>query len=177
MELLIAVSIFSVVSIAIYSTFSSGAAVLRRVKNIDIAQQKILLKQERFARELRTQPTYNKQLFLGTKTKISFPGSLDYLPSRITYYFDSSSFCLMRVSDALSQIITSFGTLDEELKAKPSVFLSNIEDVQFAYLYCDSKKNEYSWVDEWSQDYLPVAVKFTITKKDQKYVSTILLPR
>ena len=32
-ELLIAVAIFSVVSVAIYATFSSGAAVLRRVKD------------------------------------------------------------------------------------------------------------------------------------------------
>lgn len=177
MELLIAVSIFSVISIAIYSTFNSGAAVLRRVKNIDLAQQKIILKQERFTRELRTQPRYNKQLFSGNKTKISFPGSLDYLPCRITYYFDPSSLCLMRVADKLSQIIGSDGKIDEGFKSDPAIFLPKIKEVQFSYLSFDAKTNEYSWTEEWLQASLPVAVKFTIIKENQEYVSTIFLPR
>ncbi len=175
-ELLIAVSIFSVVSIAIYSTFSSGASILRRVKNIDLMQQKILLKAEMFARELREQPDYKKQLFLGTKSKISFGGSSDYFPSRITYYFDVSSSSLMRVADKLDTIITSEGMIDPELRAKPTVFLVKAKEVKFSYLYLDLKTNEYSWIDEWLQDYLPVAVKFTIAGENQEYASTIFLP-
>jgi len=176
-ELLIAVSIFSVVSIAIYSTFSSGAAILRRVKDIDLVQQNILLKQERFARELRTQPTYSQQLFSGSKTKISFPQSRDFLPVRTTYFFDSSSACLMRAVDELSQIITSEGKIEEEIKSKPTIFLPKIKEVQFSYLYLDLKANAYLWTDEWSQDYLPAGVKMVIIKENQEYVSTILIPR
>jgi prepilin-type N-terminal cleavage/methylation domain-containing protein len=176
-ELLIAVSIFSVTSIAIYSTFNSGSTVLRRVKNIDFGQQKILLKTEKIARELREQPDYRKQLFGGTKSRISFSGKTDYLPCRITYYFDSSSLCLMRVVDQLKDIITPEGRVDVELKSKPSVFLSKIKGIKFAYLYLDSKKNEYYWVEEWSQDYLPVAVKFIVTSQNQEYASTVFLPR
>lgn len=176
-ELLIAVSIFSVVSIAIYSTFSSGSAVLRRVKDIDLRQQKILLKVEMFSRQLREQPACRKQLFLGSEIKISFPANSDYIPCRITYYFDNSSLCLMRVVDKLSEIITPEGKVDVELKSKPQVFLSKVKAVKFSYLYLDLKKNEYSWIDEWGQDYLPVAVKFTISSEDQEYASTIFLPK
>jgi len=176
-ELLIAVSLFSVASIAIYSTFSSGASVLRRVKNIDFIQQKILLKTERFSRELRELTACRKQLFLGTKTKISFPGNSDYVPCRITYYFDNSSLCLMRAADKLSQIITPEGKVDAQLKSKPAVFLSKIKEVKFTYLNLDSVKNEYNWKDEWPQDYLPAAVKLTITSQTQEYASTIFLPK
>ena len=176
-ELLVAVSIFSVVSIAIYSTFNSGAAVLRRVKNIDFSQQKILFKTEKLARELREQPSYRKQLFEGTKVRISFPASIDYIPCRITYYFNSYSFCLMRVVDKFNDIITPEGKVDTELKSKPSVFLSKVKDFKFTYFYLDSKKNEYFWTEEWSQDYLPVAVRFIITSENQEYVSTVFLPR
>jgi prepilin-type N-terminal cleavage/methylation domain-containing protein len=176
-ELLIAVSIFSVVSIAIYSTFSSGASVLRRVKNIDLSQQKILLKTEKLARELREQPGYHKQLFWGTKISISFPGSLDYFPCRVTYYFDSSSLCLMRVVDKLNDILTPEGKIDLELKSKPSVFLSRVKGIKFAYFYLDSKKNEYFWSEEWREDNLPVAVKFIITSQNQEYAATVFLPR
>lgn len=176
-ELLIAVSIFSVVSIAIYSTFSSGASVLGRVKNIDLAQQRILLKSERFSRELRELPACRKQLFLGAKTKISFPGNADYIPCRITYYFDDSSLSLMRAADKLSQIITPQGKVDAEFKSKPAVFLSKVKEVKFSYLTLDPAKNEYKWLDEWPQDYLPVAVKLTVTGQNQEYVSTVFLPK
>jgi len=176
-ELLIAVSIFSIVSIAIYSTFSSGTSVLARVKNIDFIQQKILLKAERFSRELRESPGCRKQLFVGTKTKISFPGNSDYIPCRITYYFDDASFCFMRVVDKLSQIITPEGKVDAQFKSKPAVFLSKIKEIKFTYLNLDQIKNEYKWIDQWSQDYLPVAVKLTITSQTQEYVSTVFLPK
>ncbi|MDP2831682.1 MAG: prepilin-type N-terminal cleavage/methylation domain-containing protein [Candidatus Omnitrophota bacterium] len=175
-ELLIAVSIFSVVSIAIYSTFSSGAAILRRVKDIDLAQQRILLKTERFSRELREQAVYKKKLFSGAKTKIIFPGNSDYLPCRITYYYDPSSFCLMRVVDKLSAIITPEGKVDAELKSKPQVFLSEIKEAKFSYLFLDLKKNVYSWTEEWLQAYLPLAVKLTIISENYEHASTIFLP-
>lgn len=177
-ELLIAVSIFSVVSLAIYSTFSSGVSVLRRLRNIDFAQQRILLKAERFSRELRELPNCRKWLFVGEKTKISFPGNSDDIPCRITYYFDSSSLCLMRVVDKLSEIITPEGQIDIKFKSKPQVFLAKAKDIKFMYLKKpDLNKNEYSWADEWNQGYLPAAVRLTINIEGQEYVSTVFLPR
>ncbi|MDD5108527.1 MAG: prepilin-type N-terminal cleavage/methylation domain-containing protein [Candidatus Omnitrophica bacterium] len=179
-ELLIAVAIFSVVSIAIFSTFSSGAAVLRRVKTIDFSRQKTLLKIERFSRELRILPDCRKHLFLGAKTKISFPGNVDYIPCRITYYFDSSALCLMRVVDKLSEIITSEGKVEAEFKSKPEVFLSNVKGIKLRYFKKpDINKNEYIWMDEWNQNYLPMpgAIELTINTDDQEYVSTIFLPK
>jgi len=172
-ELLIAVSIFSVVSIAIYSTFSSGVSILRRVKKIDFASQKMLLKAEKFARELRAQSAYKKQLFQGNKTRISFPGDKDKFPSRITYYLDGSFF--MRCEDKLDTIITE-GNLDPELKAKPEIFMLKVKEVNFSYLYLNLIKNEYGWTDEWSEKFLPIAVKVLINTENQNYVSTIFLP-
>jgi len=173
-ELLIAVSIFSVVSIAIYSVFNSGATVMRRIKNIDLRQQKILLKSQRMIRELREQPACRKQLFSGTKSKISFSANVDYFPSRITYYFDDSKGSLMRVSDKLDKIITKEGNLDTELKSKPQTFLSGVKGVKFEYLYLDLKKNEYVWTDDWIQENLPFAVKFTITDQNKEYIFTCI---
>ena len=126
-ELLIAVSIFSVVSLAIYSTFSSGAAVLRRVKNVDLVQQKILLKIENFSRQLRQQPESTKLLFSGEIDRLSFPAHVDYFPCRLTYYFDRRSKTLKQVVDKLSDIIDDEGKINPDLLAKPSIFLSNVK--------------------------------------------------
>jgi type II secretory pathway pseudopilin PulG len=174
-ELLIAVSIFSVVSIAIYSVFSSGTAILRRVKNIDLAQQKILLKTESLARQLRQQPACRKQLFSGVETKISFASNVDSFPSRVTYYFDEDLSCLMRVIDRLDKIITSEGKLDPQLKAKPSVFLGKVKAVRFSYLYMDINKKEYSWAGEWKENYSPIAVRFMINAEGREYATTTFL--
>jgi prepilin-type N-terminal cleavage/methylation domain-containing protein len=176
-ELLIAVAIFSVVSIAIYSTFSSGMAVLRRIKNTDLTQQKILLKIERLSRELREQPACRKQLFFGDKTKISFSANINYFPCRLTYYFDSLSNSLKRVVEKLDEIIDAEGNLDPELHADGKIFLSKVQEVKFSYLYLDLSKDTYLWVDQWQQDYLPLAVKFIIFTEKQNYESTIYNPK
>jgi len=176
-ELLIAVSIFSVVSIAIYATFSSGASVLRRVKDVDLVQQRVLLKIERLSRELREIPACRKQLFLGSKSKITFAGISDYFPSRIAYYFESESSSLMRVVDRLDLIITLEDKVDLELKAKPVIFLSKLKEVRFEYLKLDLLKNIYMWMPQWQQDYLPLAVKITVVTKTQEYVSTVFLSK
>lgn len=149
---------------------------MRRIRNVDLRQQKILLRVERLGRELRQQPSYKKQLFSGAKARISFAGSLDYFPCRLTYYFDSSSLCMMRVADRLDEITTPEGTIEAGFKDKPSVFLSKVKDVKFSYFYFDLKQNTYKWTDQWQEDYLPTAVKFTITDENQEYDSTVFLP-
>lgn len=176
-ELLIAVSIFSVVSVAIYSTFNSGIVVFSRVKNIDFTRQRILLKVERFARELRQQQLNRKPLFIGARTRISFASLSDYAPCRVTYYFDSYSNSLMRAVERMPEIITPTGTIDPDIKAKEkSAFLKNIKEVRLAYLFLDLQKNEYAWLEEWPYEYLPVAVNITIVDEKQKYIKTVFLP-
>lgn len=150
---------------------------MRRIKNIDLRQQKILLKAERISRELREQPACRKQLFSGTKSKISFAGlNTDYFPGRLTYYFDDRAGSFMRAYDNLDKIITKEGLIDPELKSKPQTFLSGVKGVKFEYLYLDLKKNEYVWAEDWAQTYLPLAVKFTITIENQEYAYTVFLP-
>lgn len=175
-ELLIAVSIFAVVSVAIYSTFSSGLNVLRRVKDVDLAQQSFILKQERFHKELRQTIVLRKPLFLGTKDRVSFGAIVDEYPCRLTYYFDSSSQSLMRNCDKLADIITSAGKIDKELKTKPAVFINKVKELNFSYLYLDLKKNIYQWEEEWKQDFLPLAVKIEISTDKQNYETTVFLP-
>ncbi len=175
-ELLISVAIFSVISIAIYSTFSSGVKVLRQAGKIDLARQKVLLKEERFARELRESLPCRKQLFSGKTAKISFAGTQNYLPCRITYYFDAPTQSLVREVDKLSDIIAAESDSAAELKPQRSIFLTKVESVQFSYLFLDLKKNDYIWKEEWKQDYLPVAVKLIIVSQGIDYATTIFLP-
>lgn len=174
-ELLIALSIFSIISIAIYSTFSSGAAVLRRAKIIDLAFQKGLLKQERLSRELRQMIFCRKQSFSGNAERISFCGIVDYIPCRLIYYFDSPTQTFMRNCDKLPDIIDPDGKVGVKLKSKSTVFLDQVKGVKFSYLYLDLKQN-YNWAEEWIEGHLPIAVKISISTESREYVTTVFLP-
>ena len=175
-ELLIALSIFSVVSIAVYSTFNSGLVVLRKVKDIDLAQQQMLLKEERFARELRQTVVFRKLLLLGAKDKLAFGAIVNEAPVKVTYFFDEQTNSLLRNCDTLADVIASEGKPDIKLKSKPAVFLSKVKEIKFSYLYFDLKKNACVWAEEWKQNFLPLAVKLEISTDKQNYVTTVFLP-
>ncbi len=149
---------------------------MRKVKNIDLTQQSFLLKEERFARELRQTVILRKPLFSGAKDKLIFGAVINDVPGRLTYLFDNSSQALLRYFDKLSDIFTDEKKIDPELKSKPSIFLSRIKEIKFSYLYLDLAKNAYIWAQEWKEDFLPLAVSLSITTEKQNYVTTVFLP-
>jgi len=166
-----------VVSIAIYSTFNAGLGVLRRVRNIDLVQQNFSLKEARFSRELRQVVRLRKLFLTGSKEKVSFGQIVDDRPCRVTYFFDITTGGLMRNVDNLADILTQEGTIDAELKSKPAVFLRKVKALNFSYLYFDSLKKVYAWVEEWERkDALPLAIKLNLTTDKQNYVQTVFFP-
>jgi hypothetical protein len=115
-------------------------------------------------------------LFLGARDKVSFGAIVNDEPCRVTYLFDKSSQSLVRVTDKLSDILTSEGKIEVESKSKPTVFIAKVKEANFSYLYLDLKKNDYSWVEEWKEKYLPLAVKLNISTGNQDYATTVFLP-
>lgn len=174
-ELLIALSIFAVVSIAIFSTFSSGLSVLRRVKNVDLAQQSLALKLERFSRELRQAVPLRKLTLTGKSDTLSFGQILDDIPCRVTYYFDRSARALVRQSDLLADIIKD-GQIDPELKAEGRPFIKNVTGVKFSYLAFDLKKQACVWSDACKGVTIPLAIKLELSTDKKNYVQTVFLP-
>lgn len=180
-ELLIALSIFAVVSIAIYSTFNSGLKVLRKVKDVDLAQQSFIFKVERLSREIRETIPLRKLSLSGSKEKLAFGLAVGNRPCRLTYYFDNSNKNLMRGVDNLADIIsndteTKETKINPELKSKGAVFLKGIKEVRFGYLYLDLKTKAYAWAEEWEEDFLPLAIRFNLSTDKQDYETIIFLP-
>lgn len=98
-------------------------------------------------------------------------------PKIVVYYFDSQTLALKRVMDKLSEIIDEEGKLDPQLKSPAVIYLSKIKEVSFSYLYLDLAKNAYLWKEQWQEEYLPLAVKLSISSEKKKYESTVYLPR
>jgi prepilin-type N-terminal cleavage/methylation domain-containing protein len=172
-ELLIAVSIFSVVSIAIYATFNSGMTVWRRAKDTSGEERTFLLRTEKLSRELRQAFNSGDIPFSASKNKIQFPSIIDSDICRIIYSFDQNKKILSRSGDKLTDILAAD---KKELEPKFSSYLSGIDELTFSYLIFDLSKNAYTWKEEWKEGILPIAVKVTITAKAKTYATIVIIP-
>lgn len=193
-ELLIASSIFAVISVAVYTTFSLGMKVWHKAEKLSNEGARVYIKIEKMNRELReTFLLKEKGLFFwGSKNRMYFPAIVKSEVSNLYYSFDSGSLTLMKGSEVLKKILSDF---EEEKKKKEikqddkidgkekerrfpqmSFYLSGVPDMKFSYLGFDVKKNKSVWKDEWKEEALPLAVKTEITLKDEKQTIVTFIP-
>ncbi|MFH1355002.1 MAG: prepilin-type N-terminal cleavage/methylation domain-containing protein [Candidatus Omnitrophota bacterium] len=171
-ELLIAASIYAIVSIAVYSTFSTGMNIWRRAKEVNLEQSRIAIKLERLSRELRQTFNFSEIRFLGTEEEISFAQVQDSGIVRMSYAFDQGDDALLRSIDTLVDILQGLPEGSE-----PEEYIEEIEALKFSYFYFDLAENLYLWTEVWDQIGLPLAVKLEITTEDEKtYVRTVFIP-
>ncbi|MFH1413929.1 MAG: prepilin-type N-terminal cleavage/methylation domain-containing protein [Candidatus Omnitrophota bacterium] len=171
-ELLIAASIYAIVSIAVYSTFSTGMNIWRRAKEVNLEQSRVIIKLEKLCRELRQTFNFPEIGFLGTEEEVSFAQVQDSEIVRISYSFDQGDDALLRSVDTLADILQGLPEGSE-----PKAYIEEIEELKFSYFYFDLAENSYLWTEVWDQIGLPLAVKLKITTKEEKaYVRTIFIP-
>ncbi|MFH0840244.1 MAG: prepilin-type N-terminal cleavage/methylation domain-containing protein [Candidatus Omnitrophota bacterium] len=159
-ELLIALSIFAVVAITLYSTFFAGISVWKRSGDTSSAYQDIRVVFDDIARDLKDMIYFTKDgesayAFIGASDKVIFMALEEYASAqmkpakevaRISYYFDAekNEFVKKRAG-----ILLGF---DIE-KAEEDVLLEGVEDFQFEYCYYSGDEEEpYLWQDEWKDD-------------------------
>jgi prepilin-type N-terminal cleavage/methylation domain-containing protein len=175
-EMLITVAIFSVVSVAVYSTFSSGLSVWQRAQKTGIAENRDLLRIEKLGRELSGAFAFKDINFIGAKDNLQLPGIVDSDIARITYSFDAGKKILFRSVMRLADILAAKGE-SKELKSNVSAYLSGVDKLNFSYFYFDIQKNNYAWRDDWGLPSLPLAVKLDITLRNETHTATIFIPR
>jgi prepilin-type N-terminal cleavage/methylation domain-containing protein len=174
-ELLLTMAIFSVVSLAVYSTFNQGMKVWKRANQMNIKERKTFLKIEKLQRQIR-QSFINKDIvFSGEKQQICFPQVINSQALRLTYAFDPDNKEIVSAADKLSDIV-----LEEDKEDKPSLkfqtYLSGVDFLSFSYLFYDLQEKTYTWNDEWKEKGLPLAIKINLTINGKVNIYTIFLP-
>ncbi len=176
-ELLITVTIFSAVSIAIYATFNSGMRIWRRVEKFNLADIRNLIKIEKLNKELRQVFIFKEKdiAFSGKKDQIQFPAVIDSEINNVAYSFDAGGKMVLRGAVKLSDILAA-KEKKEELPPNTAPYLTKVDEFSISYFYYDIKKSAYSWKDEWKENSLPAAVKFNIIFENEPYSTTIFIP-
>jgi len=195
-ELLIASSIFAVISVAVYTTFSLGMKVWQKAEKLSNEEARVFMKIEKMNRELREVFILKERglFFWGNKSRMYFPAIVKSEVTKLYYSFDSGSLTLVKGSETLKKILAD---LEEEKKKKEikqddksdgkeegkerrfprmSSYLSGVSDMKFSYLGFDIKKNKTVWKDEWKEETLPLAVKTEIIIKNEKQTSVTFIP-
>jgi len=160
-ELFIAISIFAVVAIALYSTFFAGISIWKRSAEGGDVYQNIRFILDDMTKDLKNSVyMYSNEegsiyAFSGTDEEISFITLEDVTSEEETsrrelvkaaYRFDKTEDSLIR-----AKADKSMG-FDIE-KAEEEIVLKDIEDFKFEYCYeTDSDIEPYEWKEEWEED-------------------------
>lgn len=196
-ELLIAVTVVSLVAVALYSVFSNGLKAWR-IGNRDRSYARNLrLVSEKMDRDLRNAFQFSHIPFEGTEDSIMFAALVlvesdadeDISESeeeaaehcavgRIAYFYDSQKDALCREVKPFSEVFA-----DEEV-GEGEVLIEYVGDLELSYCYLDNATENYKWKDDWEteeQDSIPQAVKIEMSfkkgsERKEDFVKTVFLP-
>jgi len=190
-ELIIAITIFSIIAVSVYSVFRAGMKLWMKTNPLIQANQADRFFFDTISKDLKNAIMYydstNKDNvnFAGEPKKMSFmtlmevsakEGAIVYLElAKVTYYFDAATKTVKRT------VATKVEGFDEAY-AKGTDILTNCdrEKIGFQYCYKDSfgaseETYSYDWEDTWSEE-LKLKIPRGVKVKVGSYTKTIFIP-
>lgn len=163
MELLIAIMIFSIVGVAIYSSFNVGIRAWRKAEASYEVRQEARYALDTIARGLRSAVNFKTMPFEGTANSVSFARALEISNIngenlqgvfKVTYSLDAQS---------IYYTLQSYEESSKGEEGTKTILASGFSELEFKYAYLDG--SEVIWKDYWSEEEasIPLGVKITIT--------------
>jgi len=174
-ELIIAVTIFAIIAVSIYSTFNAGIRIWLKTSPMIEANQALRVFFGTISLDLKNAVAYHSAAQVLTKPgfgqdyegNINFEGKPDRFsfitiisvsdpdtgsseePARVTYIYDKGKKVIKRL------VATKREGLDEA-RAKSFEMLSGVEEKDFGFEYCyksmtSNTDYEYEWKDSWGE--------------------------
>ncbi len=176
-EVLIVTLILSIISLAIFSTFSNGLKIYNRI-NSEVTLEDLVIFLDRLGQDLRNSLNFSTINFTGKDEELEFAGITNShrmqkrTVGKIKYVFDSSAEKLSRFAGDFSSVYNQ-----EWLSSRQT--LEKIKSCIFSYYYYDNQTKEFSWLPEWNKAGLPVALRLELGLKDNpedKFIRTFNIP-
>lgn len=185
LEIIIAVSIFAVISICLYSIMRGGILLWKRQSGIMDINSSIRFFLDDIAKELRNSIMYHQPeksfrikseeepepAFKGTQKSITFycvkenkkdkNMSKDILKIRYELSEDSEG------DKYIKKIFVSQRKGFNEDSADESILLSGIKDLAFQYAVWNEKEALYEWVEHWESEGPPRGVRVRLVLKEK----------
>ena len=173
-ELLIALTIFATVAIALYTAFSLGVSVWRRTESGIDLHQDVRVKLERVAKDLRGAVVYSGIPFEGEQSRLVFasvvmhsdPEAEKRYPQicKIVYSVETDE----ESKSLLTRVVAGkeSGFDEESTLAKRNPFFGNVEEFSIKYAYAGEEVTEHDWRDSWEGEGMPRGIEITLSLQD-----------
>ena len=179
MELMMAIILFSILAVAIYSSLAVGIKAQRRGSFIGEEYGDMSLTMDKLSKDLRTAVKINDEKLKSEDSRMYFY-SIQQLSGRppqiykITYSWqrDEDKYTLKRLQQSYIESISGGGKAGDEL-------LNNIEEIDFdfGYLKKDISGEEVMvWKEEWIAEDMPELVRVDIEMNEQEFSRIIFCP-
>lgn len=163
-----------IVLMTIFSSYSSGIRIWRATEKLRLVEdRRFYVCIEKIKRELMGYiRDFEDVNFAGDKEELSFPSLSDLNIVQVTYLFDKNRNCLLK------KVIKFSESLKERMDETTSK-LFDAEDVQFSYLFYDSKDKVGSWISGFSEkeNGVPEAIRIDIKRNNEQCSKYVFIPR
>ena len=192
-EVLLAMTLFSVVAVTMYSLLGAGTKIWKRGQSDGGLYQQARVTLNMLARELKNAPSVHyKKLdlfFEGESSRISFPSLINaaapdkesqFVLGRVSYFLEQS-----RGADfsALKRWEESFTDIQGKTESLPEILAIEVKDLKFQYYYERKEGEEVhsQWQDEWlfkeKFPYPPRGVRIFLTLIEKDSSKQVTLTR
>lgn len=179
MELLLAITLFSIIAVAIYSSLAVGIKVHRRGSRIGGGYGDLRLFFNRISQDLRTAVHINNIYLVEESQKIYFfsiqstSGGIKEL-YKITYTWEMEKdyFALLRLKETYIDSL-------QDTHPKGDEILDRISQLSFDYGYLKkgmSGEEEFQWKEDWKQEAMPKMVRLGLEYGGEKFSKIIYCP-
>jgi hypothetical protein len=164
-ELLVVCAMLGIISLSIFATFSNGLKIWSKI-NKPLAQENVGIFLEKLAGDLSSCLKLNNLPFSGNQSHLEIPTLVDSLNLKnrsiglAAYNYDQQSGCLARQQKDYSQLYS-------RQEGNSVILLKGLQLFKFEYYYYDKQKEEYLWLEEWSQEGIPLAVRVVLNLEGQ----------
>ncbi len=184
-ELLVSLSIFSIISLAVYSSFAGGVTAWRRAQEFSSTYQTARLLLDDMAQELKNAVMISGTEFVGAPQRLSFltlrqspyttGRPANHQITRVIYEVRSdpaaSGYALFRL-EASSDIENPQGD-----QGGPKPIVGSISRLDFQYTYKNSKGEIMPWKEVWEvSDAIPLGVKITLMVGETRFTKVVFIP-
>lgn len=180
-ELIVAITIFSIVAVAVYSTFNTGLSSYKKTEIFAKLYQQSRSILDMIAQDLRNSFAYNQtdSQFFGSNSEVSFFSLVDF--STEEYPHSEITQIVYRFQDGVLKKLSLVGSAvfeDESSRLPQEDFSLEVKDLEFQYAYSIDEMPGYVCKDNWevseeTKGDIPLGVKIDLSLQDKESGRTI----
>lgn len=179
-ELVVSLTIFSVISLPIYSSFAGGISVWRKAREFSSVYQTARLLLDHMAMELKNAVKVSGTEFNGGPRSISFitlrQGSYGASVRRDTQ-IAKVTFEVRRDPSASGYALFRRQASNFKVRGEAELMVGSLASLDFQYTYKNSVGEIQPWAKVWKMnDELPLGVKITLNIGGTQFTKMVFIP-